>query len=571
MKIYINYENKKKDINTNHFQSIKSIVYQYLFENNIDNEIDDFFIDYNGIHLDYNMSLEKYNILDEYTLNLNKKKKGGSSFFSYFMKNPVQVIICLLISLLPIIILPLGFISATSSLIKVIIEKSINSIGQYLVCTLGKVTLFSRMKLLIFIVKYITFILMIFVIITLPLLLLCVTLKGHSIMDNPKSMCGAISAGNIAGLVLTMVFSLIYIAHRCGNYIINTIISIFKNFYILNTLFVPALKGLLVVFDEAKYTPITVLTLGTIHGYFVFLRLLLIGVEMVLSTIAELGCKTQFTKEAFIAKISEKINNFNKKNKLTDKDTKDDKESDKKTEKDGFNPFTPSLDICKEDLIQCCNPNNYISIADMLNTVLNTGPISSILKTTGLFPSFVLIIEALYESALLRLNETSELTESSLNGKKIYLRKLLSEKINKIPDNTKSLIEEFLESGNEELIHNIQKQLDSSLKSNNNRVNDIKFKLAYLDETMIEFAKKDKSKYIPGKSLFKTIFKFIFMDVFCNVSSSSKTSIDVISEMGEIKEITDMLKAGTSTGLIMSIIYLISYIIIIICGISGVF
>lgn len=571
MKIYINYENKKKDINTNHFQSIKSIVYQYLFENNIDNEIDDFFIDYNGIHLDYNMSLEKYNILDEYTLNLNKKKKGGSSFFSYFMKNPVQVIICLLISLLPIIILPLGFISATSSLIKVIIEKSINSIGQYLVCTLGKVTLFSRMKLLIFIVKYITFILMIFVIITLPLLLLCVTLKGHSIMDNPKSMCGAISAGNIAGLVLTMVFSLIYIAHRCGNYIINTIISIFKNFYILNTLFVPALKGLLVVFDEAKYTPITVLTLGTIQGYFVFLRLLLIGVEMVLSTIAELGCKTQFTKEAFIAKISEKINNFNKKNKLTDKNTKDDKESDKKTEKDGFNPFTPSLDICKEDLIQCCNPNNYISIADMLNTVLNTGPISSILKTTGLFPSFVLIIEALYESALLRLNETSELTESSLNGKKIYLRKLLSEKINKIPDNTKSLIEEFLESGNEELIHNIQKQLDSSLKSNNNRVNDIKFKLAYLDETMIEFAKKDKSKYIPGKSLFKTIFKFIFMDVFCNVSSSSKTSIDVISEMGEIKEITDMLKAGTSTGLIMSIIYLISYIIIIICGIFGVF
>ena len=61
------------------------------------------------------------------------------------------------------------------------------------------------------------------------------------------------------------------------------------------------------------------------------------------------------------------------------------------------------------------------------------------------------------------------------------------------------------------------------------------------------------------------------MDVFCNVASTAKTSEDVIREMGSITEITDMMKAGTSTGLFMAIIYFITYIVIIICGIFNVF
>jgi hypothetical protein len=584
MKIYINYKNKTEYINTNNYESLKSIIYKYLCKNKIDTNIDDFFIEYNGIHLDVNFSLEKYNILDNYILKLHKKKRGGGfEFFTYLFKNPIQVIFCLLISLLPIIILPMGFISATSSLIKVIIEKSINSIGKYLVCTLGKVTLFSRIKLIIFIIKYIVFILMIFVIITLPLLLLCITLKGHSIMDNPKNMCGAISAGNIAGIVLTIVFIGIYICHRCGNYIINFLIMLCKKVYFLNTTITPILKIFLATYNEVKYAPIIALTFGGIEGYFAFIRILLEGVHIVLSTITELGCKTQFTKEAFIAKISEKVNNFNKKNKKIkknisdeeddeeDDDKKDENKTNKTNKKFVSNPFTTGLEICREDFIKCCDPNNYISIADTLTTVLNTGHISNMLKNSGLYPSFVLMIEALYESALLRLDESSQLSNNSLNEKKIYLRKLLQEKINKIPDNTKHLIKDFLDSGNEELIHNIQKQLDTIFKSNNNKINDIKYKLNFLDETMIEYARKDHSKYIPGKSLFKTLFKFIFVDIFCNISSTTKTSIDVITEMGEIIEITDMIKAATTSGLYMAIIYLISYIVIILCGIFNIF
>jgi hypothetical protein len=569
MKIYINYENKKVYVNTKNYESIKSIIYHFLLENNIKDDIDDFFLDYNGMHLDSNFSLEKYDIIENYILNLNKKNRGGDSFFNFAMKNPIQVTICLLIALLPIFILPLGFISSTACMIKVIIEKSISSIGKYLVCTLGKTTLFSRINLVIFMIKYVVFILMIYVIITLPLLILCITLKGHNVMDNPKNMCSPISAGSMAGMVLTMVFLGIYLCFRGGNYVINFLISLFKRVYILNTTCVPILKGLLLSYDEIKYTPVIAMTFGTIAPYFIFLRVLISGVEMVLTTISELGCKTAFTKEAFLAKITEKINNFNEEGK--DKDKKENKDKND-TDQKFVNPFSSGHELCRDDLIKCCDPANYISIADTLLNVLNTGPISKMLKSNGLYPSFVLIIEAMYESALLRLNSSRQLTESNFNDKKIYLRKFLEEKRGKIPDDTKQLIKEFLNTGNEVLITDIQKNIDTLFKSDNsNSINDIKYKLALLEEGMIQFAIADKSKYVPGKSLFKTLFKFIFVDIFCNVASTAHTSEDVIREMGNISEITDMLKASTSTGLFMTIIYFITYIVLIICGIFNVF
>ena len=96
MKIYIKYNNKKISINTDIYQSIKSIIYYYLEQNNINNDVDNFFLDYNGKYIDSNFSLEKYKIKNNSILNLNKKVKGGNSFIQYAKKNPKQVIICIL-------------------------------------------------------------------------------------------------------------------------------------------------------------------------------------------------------------------------------------------------------------------------------------------------------------------------------------------------------------------------------------------------------------------------------------------------------------------------------------------
>jgi hypothetical protein len=253
MRIFINFNNIKKELNINNYVSIQSIISQYLVENKLINVIDNYFLDYNGSYLNNSYCLEKYNIQEDSILNLNDKIRGGSSFFSYVASNPIQVFIAFIIALLPMAILPLGFIPLTSTLIKVIIESSLDGLGKYLVCTLGKTTLYKRLKIFLVIVKYTIFILMIFVIITFPLLILCVTLKGHSIGDNPTSMCGGINAGNTAGLVLTMVFVMIYFGLRVGNYILGFFIKLFGKVNFLDWLFNPFLIWILNLFNQFKY------------------------------------------------------------------------------------------------------------------------------------------------------------------------------------------------------------------------------------------------------------------------------------------------------------------------------
>jgi len=72
MKIFIKYENNKKVLlNISNFQSINSIIYQYLEKIDRSNDLlDDYFLDYNGIYLNKDYSLEKYNIVDNTELTL---------------------------------------------------------------------------------------------------------------------------------------------------------------------------------------------------------------------------------------------------------------------------------------------------------------------------------------------------------------------------------------------------------------------------------------------------------------------------------------------------------------------
>ena len=88
---------------------------------------------------------------------------------------------------------------------------------------------------------------------------------------------------------------------------------------------------------------------------------------------------------------------------------------------------------------------------------------------------------------------------------------------------------------------------------------------------MIYYSRNEGAAYIVGGSLFKTIFKFIFVNVFCNVVTTAKTSEDVISKMGDISEMVDMLKAGSSTGIFVCILYLLAIIVLTFCGLFGIF
>lgn len=578
MRIFINFNNIKKEININNYVSIKSIINQYLVENKLINIIDNYFLDYNGLYLNDSYSLEKYNIKEDSILNLNDKVRGGSSFFSYAVSNPAQVFIAFIIALLPMAILPLGFIPLTSTLIKVIMESSLEGLGKYLVCNLGKTTLYKRMKIFLVIVKYTIFILMIFVIITFPLLTLCVTLKGHSIGDNPTSMCGGINAGNTAGLVLTMVFIMIYVGLRIGNYILGFFIKLFGKVNFLDWLFNPTLIFILNTFNQFKYLPISAMTLGVVGSYHIFIMSVMPALQVFLGTVADVGCKS-IKDSGFMKAVESQINNI-KKNlpesvqniTISDniRDTNNNKLPDiiKLNVNQEYNIFKTENPMCKEERSKCCSPDNFIEIADNVYNILNNKVLQGKLMELGVFPAFILFTEALYEGAINNM-DYNNFNNKSYEEKKMFLRKLMLDETNKLGNETKKLISDFLSSNDESLIPLIEKKIHSNIpqKGNYDKVSELKNKINDLEELMIE----KKPGYEKGKSLFKTIFKYLFLNIFCNVVSTANSSQDIIAKVGEIGEMIEMLKAGSATGTIIAVFYFITFIVLIICGIFNIF
>jgi hypothetical protein len=601
MKIYIKYENNKIILNTNNYQSINSIIYEYLEKNNITDNVENYYINYNGICLDKDFSLEKYNIIDNTTIELFKKIKGGvnSTAETFSSKNKFFVFCVVIIVILPIFILPMGFMSLTSSLLENIISKSILSIGNYLVCVLGKKTLFSRIRIFLFILKYIFFILMIFVIITFPLILLCITLKGKSILDNPKNMCSPINVGHQAGMILTILYIILYLIFRGGNYILETIIYIFKKSYILNMILNPLFKFLLSIYNTLKYFPVYLIPFigAGLAAYFTFLEITLVALEMILSSVTLLGCSKLTIKNPLKDLMSSKL--FKKedsccckqedkdelkdliKNKLNDLKNKNIKEEVERLNNE-IKIFQNTDSFCAPDKIICCNPSNFTMIADVFFNILENPLLSKVFKSVGMFPSMVLFTEALYESVISSTESNNSLLEKSYNDRRLYLKHLLQDKVNEIPKDTRELIREFLNNGyknesernidkDNSLIFEIKKKLDKNFSTDDNKINELKDKINTLESEMIDYAKEDGSSYTPGKSLFKNVLKSIYIDIFCNVVSTTKASGDIIHKMGDMKDIIDMLKAGSSSGVFISIFYFITVIILIISGLFGMF
>jgi hypothetical protein len=511
MEIIIKYKDEKKKMITKDFQSIHSIINNFLENSDITNKkTEDYYLDYNGKYLNVHFSLEKYEIKENYILVLNEKVKGGNNFFSYLVSHPFVCILSLIISMMPIFILPLGFIPTLASFIKTITDMGTSTISKYLVCSLGKTTLVSRLRILIFVLKYSIYFLMIYIIITLPLTILCVTLKGYSITDSPSNMCSALSAGGLTGMILTIIYAGIYLMLRGADYLFKPLISICKKFYILNTLFTPILNYILKTYDKYKYYPIEYIPyIGVaFKGYFEGLDAIVPGVKIVLSSIVNIGCKK--------LSIAGLMKDF-KKTMGGTKDTEYDSDSDsikkpKKTLEDKeYDKY------CKEKLEECCSPSKFVFIADILMKIIDNDLVIDGLKSKGIFPTFILLIQSLYEKALTSydtIRDTSKFTEN---------------------------------------------------------MNDINQKLEILDEEMVEYAKMSDTVYTKGPSLFKIVLKVILINTFCNVLTTAKGSQDVIHEMGDLKEIVDTLKSGTVSGFFTSIFYFISVIILILCGIFNAF
>jgi hypothetical protein len=676
MKIFIKYLDNKLLLNTKKYQSIKSIINDFLTINNINNDIDNFYLDYNGNYLNLNYSLEKYEIKENYILTLNNKLKGGigfdTSFFTYFMKNPLIVSLMMMIALIPIFILPMGFMPVLSSLIKVIIDKSLDTISKYLICDLGKITLVKRLRFIAVILKYVILILMVYVIVTLPLIILCITMKGRSLKDDPKSMCKPINVGSIAGIILTSLYLLIYVAYRFGNYIINPIIYFFKKFYITNMLLVPILNGILSLYNGFKYLPLNFIPFGigvAITGYLKAIGMVPKGFETAVASVLDIGCKADFSKikkggvNVDLTKNKNFMKNFEKivgKKENIDISNNALHDYEIKLENDPYNKNKEELKInidiikkikertinplCIPDETECCNPKFFINIGEMLEMILNNTISASLLKNYYVYPSFILFIQSLYEFALDDIDSVQKFYSSNIEGKKGYLQKIIENNSDNLSKSLKIIIKDYLNNDNTTLLKKIKDDLDETFKDDDlekkfyykkidladdvdlkkfylskiveinnsgknkaisektknlikkyikgddleilekikdelykiypvdgNTANELRDRVTNLDKLMIAYAKTENSTYIPGDSLFKTIMKNIFVNAYCNIVSTAKTSNDVVDAMGKMHEAADMLKAGTVSGIFLSMYYFLTYIILIICAIFKVF
>ena len=556
MNINIQFNNNNYNIKSKKYQSIYSLINQLKEENNIECDINDLFLDYNGTYLNNNLSLEKYDIKDNYQLNLNLKLRGGNSFITFFKKNPYVVILSFIIALLPLFILPTGFMPSLSSLIENIIKKSLDSIGKYLVCYLGKKTLYNRLQWIIVFVKYVIFFLMVYVIITLPLTLLCITMKGHSVMDDPSAMCKPIKIANNTGTILTAIFIFIYGYFRIGNIIILYVISIFKKVYILDTVFNPLLSAMLELYNKFKYIPLYFIPFigSSIVNYFTILDTGLTVFQTVLSTIMQLGCKLTFDKKGFVSLLEKTLKSNLKENKKPNENE------------------VPSIQIssnvdllCIPETTKCCNPNNFVNIADAIKKIIHMPIMSDILKYIHVYSILILIIEALYEYALLNFGISGKIPEN-IDERITFLKDILIDKSNKLTKETTLLINEYLTTYNPDLINDIEKKVNTNLENNISKVEMVKDNLRELKVIMLEYSRESGAQIVV-KSLCKIILKHIFLNSVCNIFQTTKTSLDIITSMKGINNFCDMLKAGTATGIFISLAYFIVLIILIVMGI----
>lgn len=625
MNINIYYKNKNNKFKVDPLESILNIKNRFFSihnENNEKNNLDNYDIFLDNKKLNNYDYLDKFNISQYSKLNIYSKNKGGN-------KIPVlYYVIGTIIVLLPIVILSLGFIPAFSSMVGIIIQKSFGKIFDYLECNLGKKTLVNRFKwLTTSIVQYLILGLIIYIIISLPLIILCTMLKGQSIFENPLNLCKPLKTAKTASSLLIIFYFMFYLMFRFGNWAGNILLDICKKNYILKTLS-PIVESAINLYNDFKYIPIYFIPFVglPIMGYIESIELILPLFFVLLTTIKTAGCSKLLDKSKFLNQLKNKMNSDNKicctknemkqssnQNTITDNDKNSNinqiqipsstylnqnkntmnggnKAEDKfitfenqenfNKNRNSLNSNSVLLDKCNEDKKNpCCAKKNMLIIADGLKSVLDFPLANVYIKQKNLYNSFILLIHAFYEEAINENDSNEEIKIGYIPEKKIYLKKVLNENNNSITPKVKNLITKYLYETNrfddnvnvESIFKMINDDISKSTLGNSKLIESIKQKMEDIDNDAIKYYKELKIEYIKGPSYFKSILKNILMNSTCNIFNTSDTSISIINSMGTIESVIDMFSAGIVSGSFISIIYVLTVIILIIMKIFGLF
>jgi hypothetical protein len=377
MKLIIHDHSKRNNsniiIDIHPYQSFHSILNSLDFIN--DDNIHQYYFTLNQKIIYNQFSPDYYELKENSIIELNYRLEGGgfSSFMKLFKKYWYWVLIIFAIALAPLAYLPLGLIPITASLLKIVFDQSFEKIGVYLATELGKYSLYNRLKLFTTIIKYVIFILIVYVSFTFPLMLLCFMLKGNLLGDSPKSLCSPYNAATITGLVLTVLYLLIYNSYRSTGQNLDWLKNIFKKNQYTHSTLAPATEALKKGYNQFKYftmmkNPITGL-------YFNFLDKTADTATALINTLIEFGCNVP-SEEKFKKKFTEQINNF--------------KSFENKNE------IKIEIPTTKDN--QCCDPKNYFAIGKLIYEYVNQK--EDTLKTNDMYSSAIMIAITFIERSL---------------------------------------------------------------------------------------------------------------------------------------------------------------------------
>lgn len=625
MIINIKYENHKKKININNYESILSIKNKF-FNNDISLVKNTLFYR-NGVILENNDFIERDNFKDKFEI--HNKNKGGSSMLYWVM----YYLVVFIIVMIPPIILSTGIIPATSTFLGLILEKSFKTIASYLKCNYGKKTLVGRFTWIFSgILPYIIMGLAIYIIITFPLMILCTSVKGKKILDSPTSICSPVSAASMSGLVLICFYYMFYFLFRFFDWFIDGVMSIVKLNYSIYTTIGPWIQSIKDTWDTSKYVPVYIIPFvgQGLMAYHETLGIALAAIEVVITQIKELGCSKILNKNFFMKQIEDKVKNSIPNNiqdnvksysqiasdasktvikegpkmvkegakelykKAKERKIQIDKEKSNKSQLDSrdknINKYRNYIEEkektnnnsdneCTAYDNPCCSKENILTIADGINELFHLPPVQMQVKNYRVYNGFILTIQAFFEEAM-RLNEfNEELKQGPIPNKKIYFKRVLKTQNDLISDKTKKLLTKYLYETNtfdegvndDKLMDIINQDISKHNFDNKEKVKEIKYKIAQLDQEGKDYAKSLGASYDIGGTLVKIILKRVCIETACNIFNTTNSAADIMKSMGQASDIVELFKASSSTGTFITIFYLITVIVLIILGLLQIY
>lgn len=361
-----------------HYQSLESSIRNY--------DISDFDFIYHKQHIPTNSSLccDALEIPDYGVIELHPKMRGGgiSDFLKFFKKHWGYVILALLIAVIPLFTLPSGLIPISAALLKVVLDETFETLGLYLATNFGKYSLYNRFKFIISFLKYVIFILIVYVSITFPLLILTCIFKGKDLLDNPKGLCSPSNAAFITGIVLTTLYMFIYTYFRGFGNLLDWIKSFFKQDQTSQMTLAPATEALHRSYNKAKYVAVS--RNPMLNIYYMFLDNMA-DVSMVsLNSIIDMGCKGNFNTSAFINKFERQMN------RVQDQ-TKDLQEDGKRGK--------IQIEIPSDRKVECCIPENYEKIGTLFYQAINKMGFQNYLMKAELYSPMILLAITFLEKA----------------------------------------------------------------------------------------------------------------------------------------------------------------------------